>query len=120
MTSKRLGMVIVALVAVWSVAGLNWFAPATSYAPRAPLSVSVAAAEFTNALPTYTTTTLDGDPDQYANGAQGDPDQYAGTAPPDTTQNSSGTGDSSGSSGSRSLLKTVTQIVTGVLSGFRF
>jgi hypothetical protein len=124
MTSKRLGIVIIALAAVWSLAGLDWFAPAASYAPRSILTVGTAQAglaDFTHGTQ-LTTNTLEGDPDQYANGAQGDPDQYAGTAGQDSTQSQSS--DNGSDETSRSgWIQTITAMassVYGALSGFRY
>ncbi len=85
MISKRLGILVLALAAVWSLAGLDWLAPAASFAPRSILSVNSAQAGFEDFLTGYSTCTLDGDPDQYANGVEGDPDEYAGTSGADTT-----------------------------------
>ncbi len=125
MTSKRLGIVVVALAAVWSLAGLNWFAPAASYAPRSFLTVGTAQAglaDFTHGTQ-YTTNTMEGDPDQYANGAQGDPDQYAGTAGQDSTQSQTSDSGSSGSSHTGSWIQQITSMASwmyGALTGFRY
>ena len=85
MTSKRLGIIVLALAVVWSLAGLDWFAPAASYAPRSMLSVGTAQAGFEDFLTGYSTCSLEGDPDQYANGMEGDPDEYAGSSGADST-----------------------------------
>jgi len=67
------------------LAGLDWCAPAASYAPRSILTVNVAHAGFEDYLTGYSTCTLEGDPDQYANGVEGDPDEYAGSSGADST-----------------------------------
>lgn len=85
MTSKRLGFVVLALVAVWSFGGLNWLAPSAGEAPHAILTVSTAQAGYEDFLTGCTTTSLDGDPDQYTNGPDGDPDEYAGSSGADST-----------------------------------
>jgi hypothetical protein len=63
MTSKRLGILVVALVVIWSLTGLGWFALDPGAAPNSITTWGVAHA---------------GDPDHYVGGSEGE-----GQAPPD-------------------------------------
>ena len=82
MTSKRLGILVLALAAVWSLAGLDWLAPNASHPPRSVLAVNSAQAGFEDFLTGYQTCSLEGDPDQYVNGADGD---FSDGSPADST-----------------------------------
>ncbi len=118
MTSKRLGFAIFILAAAWSVAGLNWFAPAVAHAPRSPLLIGTAqAGEGDCTFGSVFTVNSTGDPDQYANSATpaGDPDQYANGA--DSTATNSGSGSGGSSSRGGSTIKVVIQIASSILGG---
>lgn len=111
MTSRRLGLIAIALVAVWCVAGLDW-QPGSSASPSASiLQVS----------PAYAGNSLDdrrggysllGDPDDFAQSPDGDPDDFA-NSPPD----SSGS-DGDGARESESLLDKIMDAI-GSLFGLR-
>jgi len=72
MTSKHLGILVIAMVALWSLTGLGGF---TSVPSCAVVSVGTAYAGISSSA--YTMSTCSGDPDQYTDSADGDPDQYA-------------------------------------------
>jgi hypothetical protein len=85
MTSKRLGILVLALAAVWSLAGLDWLAPNASHQPRSVLAVNSAQAGFEDFLTGYQTCSLEGDPDQYVNGAEGGSGDFSDGSAADTT-----------------------------------
>jgi len=70
MTSKHLGILVIALVALWSLTGLGGF---TSVPPCA-VSLGTAYAGISSSP--YSMSTCSGDPDQYTDDPSGDPDQY--------------------------------------------
>jgi len=71
MTSKHLGILVLAMVALWSLTGLGGIVSVPSCAV---VSVGTAYAGISSSA--YTMSTCSGDPDQYTDSADGDPDQY--------------------------------------------
>jgi hypothetical protein len=118
MISKRLGILVIAMVALWSLMGLGWLGPAPGSVPF-PVAVGTALAGPLDGPYSSPTLTPKGDPDQYVGSTEGDPDHYVGDNEGDDPEETDTDDPSSDSAGEAGHAESVVQLLASFF-GFWF